>query len=171
MGLRESQRSAGRCPEKEAIVRKTLAMLGLVVAATAMLSSAADASAAKAQKEVRYVRLVAENGFYVDNDPSGSSGGDLFGSTGQLTHGGSQVGTFSSTCTAASAEVGQCQVTFAWNSGDRIQAAGEIRMQELKNHVSITGGTRKYKRARGDVTLTRLDDQGQVQRVRLRILR
>jgi hypothetical protein len=44
-------------------------------------------------------------------------------------------------------------------------------MQELKNHVSITGGTRKYKRARGDVTLTRLDDQGQVQRVRLRILR
>jgi hypothetical protein len=62
-------------------------------------------------------------------------------------------------------------VTFAWNSGERIQAAGEIRMQEVKNHVSITGGTRKYKRARGDVTLTRLDDQGQVQRVRLRILR
>jgi hypothetical protein len=117
------------------------------------------------------VRIVVESGFYVDNDPSGNSGGDLFGSTGRLMHNGVKVGTFSSACTSSSAEVGQCQATFVWNNGDRIQAAGEIRVQEEKNRLSITGGTGKYKQARGDANLTRLDENGQVQRVRLRILR
>lgn len=144
----------------------TLATVALVT-----LGAAASASATKVHKELRYVRIVVENGFYVDNDPSGNSGGDLFGSTGNLTHNGAKVGTFSSTCTASSAEQAQCGATFLWSSGDRLQAAGDIRMQEIKNHLSIVGGTGKYKKARGDATLTRLDDQGSVQRVRLRILR
>jgi hypothetical protein len=114
---------------------------------------------------------VATSGFYVDNDPSGPSGGDLFGATGNLTHNGTKVGTFSDTCTASSAEQGECDATFLWNSGDRLQLAGEFRTQEVKNHLSIVGGTGKYRKARGDATLTRLDDQGSVQRTRLRILR
>lgn len=55
-------------------------------------------------------------------------------------------------------------------NGDRLQLAGEIRMQELNNELSIVGGTGKYKKARGDARPTRLDDQGAVQRVRLRII-
>jgi hypothetical protein len=47
---------------------------------------AASASAANVHKHVRYVKLVVEQGFFVDNDPSGQSGGDLFGSTGVLRH-------------------------------------------------------------------------------------
>jgi hypothetical protein len=136
-----------------------------------LLGGAGGASASKAHKQVRYVRLVVGQGFYVDNDPSGQSGGDLFGSTGDLEHNGHKVGTFSSACTASSAEVGQCQATLAWNSGDRVQLAGKLDLQEAQNRFSIVGGTRKYKKARGDATVTRLDDQGQTQRIKLRILR
>ncbi len=147
------------------------ALTFLAVLAVTSLSGAAVASAAKVHKEIRYVRLAVDSGFYVDNDPSGQSGGDLFGSTGNLTHNGANVGSFSSACTAASAERARCGATLIWNSGGRLQLAGEIRMQEVQNHLSIAGGTGKYKKARGDAALTRLDDQGQLQRIRLRILR
>jgi hypothetical protein len=139
--------------------------------ATASLSLVGGASAARVYRQVRYVRLVATSGFYVDNDPSGASGGDLFGATGVLRHHRHQVGTFSDSCTASSAEAGQCQTTLTWNSGDRLQLAGEIRPREAKNRLSIVGGTGKDKKARGDASLTRLDDQGSVQRIRLVILR
>lgn len=152
-------------------MRKALTLVVMAVAVGAPLSWAAGASATKVQKEIRYVRLVATNGFYVDNDPSGNSAGDLFGATGNLTHNGAKVGTFSDACTAFSALQGQCDVTFLWNSGDRLQLAGEVRVPDVKNHLSIVGGTGKYKKARGDATMTRLDDQGSVQRVRLRIYR
>jgi hypothetical protein len=152
-------------------MRKAAAVVAMAAITVGLVGWAGGASASKVHKEVRYVRLVVGQGFYVDNDPSGQSGGDLFGSTGDLTHDGANVGTFSSACTAASAERAQCDATFVWNSGDRLQLAGDLRMQEVQNHLSIVGGTRKYKKARGDATLTRLDDQGQTQRVRLRILR
>ncbi len=153
-------------------MRRPMTLVAVAVAAAVVSSlGMASASATKVHKQVRYARIVVENGFYVDNDPSGSSGGDLFGSTGSLTHNGTKVGDFSSTCTASSAEQAECDATFLWKNGDRLQAAGEIRMQEVTNHLSIVGGTGKYKEARGDATLTRLDDQGSVQRARLRILR
>jgi hypothetical protein len=59
-----------------------------------------------------------------------------------------------------------------WNSGDRLQLAGEIQMQGgAQSRIAIVGGTGKYKQARGDATVTPVDDQGQVQRIKLRILR
>jgi hypothetical protein len=145
-------------------------LLLLTAAVSLIAVTTASASAEKVHKQIRYVRIQATNGFYVDNDPSGPSGGDLFGSTGDLTHNGGRVGSFSSSCESSSADVGQCDTTFTWNNGDRLQLAGEIRMQEENNELSIVGGSRRYKKARGDARLTRLDDQGTVQRVRLRIL-
>ena len=145
--------------------------VALAVAAVGLLAlTGASASGAAVHRQVRYVRTRATDGWYVDNNASGPSGGDLFGSTGDLTHNSHTVGTFSGACTASSAEQAQCDLTFLWNSGDRLQLAGEIRVQEVTNHVSIVGGTGRYKRDRGDATLTRLDNQGSVQRVRLRIL-
>ncbi len=152
-------------------MRKVLTLVVMAVAATALLGWVGDASAAKVHAQIRYVRLVSDGGFYVLNNPSGPSGGDLFGSTGNLMHNGGKVGTFSSTCTAASAERAQCEATLVWNSGDRLQLAGDLEMQEVKNRLSITGGTGKYKRARGDAALTQSNDQGSVQRIKLRILR
>jgi hypothetical protein len=152
-------------------VRRALIAVVIAATAAASLGGGASASATKVQKEVRYVRLVVESGFYVDNDPSGQSGGDLFGSTGKLTNNGRKVGTFSSTCTASAANLGECNATLVWNSGERLQLAGLIDILEVKNQLSIVGGTGKYKNARGDGTLTRVDEQGQVQRIKLRIRR
>jgi hypothetical protein len=150
-------------------MRRRATLAALVVGLLALTAS--SASAAKVHKHVRYVKLVVEQGFFVDNDPSGQSGGDLFGSTGVLRHHSRQVGTFSAACTSSSAEGGQCNVTFVWNSGDRLQLAGEIGMQGGQSRVAIVGGTGKYKQARGDATVTPVDAQGQVQRIKLRILR
>jgi len=151
------------------LMKKVLTLVAVAVAATGLL--AASAPAAKVHKHVRYVKLHVEQGFFVDNDPSGQSGGDLFGSTGVLRHHSHQVGTFSATCTSSSEEEGQCNVTFVWNRGDRLQLAGEIRMQGGQSFLAIVGGTGKYKQARGDATVTPVDDAGQVQRIKLRILR
>jgi hypothetical protein len=154
---------------KEGTLKKAVTLIA-VAAATGLL--AASASAANVHKHVRYVKLVVEQGFFVDNDPSGQSGGDLFGSTGVLRHRNHQVGTFSAACESSSADGGQCNVSFVWNSGDRLQLAGEIQMQGgAQSRIAIVGGTGKYKQARGDATVTPVDDQGQVQRIKLRILR
>ncbi len=59
-------------------MRRRAKLAALVVGLLALTAS--SASAAKVHKHVRYVKLVVEQGFFVDNDPSGQSGGDLFGS-------------------------------------------------------------------------------------------
>src|SRR6478672_13267841 len=79
-GPRAGGRSQGanvlrtRRADKEASVRKTFAVVAMAVA-TASLGLVGGASAARVYRQVRYVRLVATSGFYVDNDPSGASGG------------------------------------------------------------------------------------------------
>jgi hypothetical protein len=66
---------------------------------------------------------------------------------------------------------GQCQATLILRRRDRIQLAGNIRIQGDFNRLSIVGGTGKFRNVRGDATLQPVDDQGQVQRLKLTILR
>ena len=80
------------------------------------------------------------------------------------------LGTFSSACTTTSSWEANATRALSGTAEIDFQLAGEIQMQELKNHLSIVGGTGKYKKARGQAALTRLDDQGAVQRVKLMIL-
>jgi hypothetical protein len=152
-------------------VKKVLAVFAALWAAVplVMLGSASGSSGG-ADRQVRYVRTMATSGFYVDNDPSGNSGGDLFGSTGDLLHAGQKIGSLSSACTASDQQHAQCNVTLILDSGGRLQLAGDIVTTDSENHVSIVGGTGKYKTARGDATLTRASQDGSVQRVRLRII-
>ena len=153
-------------------MRRAAALLALA-AATAALWSWAGASAAPSGKhpQERHVRLVAVNGYSVDNDPSGQSGGDLFGASGELRRGGEKVGRFSSACTLVPPVGGQCQVTLIWQYRDQIQVAGNIRLQGEENRLSIVGGTGKFRDVGGVVSLRRLDDQGQVQQLKLTIVR
>ena len=118
------------------------------------------------------MRLVAIDGFFVDNDPSGQSGGDLFGASGELRRGGYKRGKFSSACTLAPPVGGQCQTTLIFRGQGAIQLAGNVRIQADRNRISIVGGTGSFRSVRGgEVTLRPLDDQGQVQRLHLTILR
>jgi hypothetical protein len=152
-------------------VKKEAALVA--VAATAALFGlvAASASPTSDHRQERNVRLVVTNGYFVDNDPSGQSGGDLFGSSGELRHGGETVGKASSACTLSPPVGGQCQATLIWSYVDRIQLAGNIRIQGEHNRLAIVGGTGKFRGVSGDVTLRPLDDQGQVQQLELTILR
>src|SRR2546423_901266 len=102
-------------------MKRTVALVALAVAIAAVSSWAGASTSSKSGRlQVRSVRLVATNPFYVDNDPSGNSGGDLFGSTGDLRQNGSKVGNYKSACTASSPQGGQCQATLTWRSGGQL---------------------------------------------------
>ena len=116
------------------------------------------------------VRLVATNGYFVDNDPSGNSGGDLFGSSGDLRRQGARVGRFTSVCTLVPPG-GQCQASLSLRGRGGVQIAGNIRLQGQHSRVAIVGGTGSFRTARGEATLDALNAQGSVQRVRLTIRR
>ena len=118
----------------------------------------------------RNLRLVVTKGYFVDNDPSGQSGGDLFGSSAKLRHGGDRVGKASAACTLVPPVGGQCQLTLILSRG-RIQLAGNVGLQGGTYRVAIVGGTNKFRGVRGDVTVEPLDDQGQVQQLKLTIVR
>lgn len=154
-------------------MRKATALVAIAATTAALLAWAgASASPTKtAQREVITFRLVATDGYFVDNDPSGNSGGDLFGAAGELRRQGEKVGRFSSACTLVPPVGGQCQVTMGLQGRGGVQIAGNVRLQGQHSRVAIVGGTGSFRTARGEGTLDALNSQGSVQRVRLVILR
>ncbi len=153
-------------------MRKRVALI--LVAGTAAASLGwvnASASPNDGDRQKKNMRLVVTEGWFVDNDPSGQSGGDLFGSSGELRRHRHRTGKFSSACTLSPPVGGQCQATLILRPRDRIQLAGNIRIQGDFNRLSIVGGTGKFRDVGGDATLRPLDDQGQAQRLELTILR
>lgn len=107
--------------------------------------------------------------YFVDNDPSGTSASDMFGSAGDVFRGARRLGTYTSACTASSADAAQCQATLAWKGGASVQLAGEYRIQKVRNRIAISatpGGSRG-----GNAVIKLADDMGQVQSARLVILR
>jgi hypothetical protein len=128
---------------------------------------------ASAERQVLTLKLVATNTWNVDNDPGGPTGGDLFGSSGDLRRRGHKLGTYGSACTATSASTAQCGATLVFSNGsDRLQIAGLLDFNELPNHYSIIGGTGKNRRARGEATVQPVDQSDPTrQRMRLVILR
>jgi Dirigent-like protein len=142
----------------------TLAIVALVT-----LGATASASGARAHKLT--VKFIATNGYFIDNAPSGTSGGDLFGSSGDVRRAGAKVGRFSSACTAAPPVGGQCQATLILRHRGRFQLAGNIRTDLSRNILSVVGGTGKYRNARGTARLQKANQSGSVQRVHLRFVR
>jgi hypothetical protein len=152
-------------------MRKAVAMILVAGTATALLAWVnASASPNDGDRQKKHMRLFVTDGWSVDNDPSGESGGDLFGASGDLRRRGHRTGKWSSACTLSPPVGGQCQVTLILRGRDRIQLAGNIRIQGDFNRLSIVGGTGKFRDVGGDATLQTLDDP-QVQQLELTILR
>jgi hypothetical protein len=153
-------------------VRKAVALVAAAATTAALLGwVGASASPTSDHRQVVTVRLVATDGYSVDNDPSGASGGDLFGAAGELRRHGRKVGRFASACTLVPPVGGQCQVTLGLRHQGGVQLAGNIRPQGTHNRVAVAGGTGKFRSARGDATVDAVNAQGSVQRLRLTILR
>jgi hypothetical protein len=151
-------------------MRRAAALVAVAATTAAVLGWAGASASPTGGHRVRNLRLVATNSYFVDNDPSGQSGGDLVGSSGELRRRGHRVGKYSSACTLALPVAGQCQATLILRRG-RIQIAGNYRLQAVKNRVAIVGGTNKFRGVGGDVTIQTLGDQGAVQRLHLTLLR
>jgi hypothetical protein len=135
-------------------------------------SVAASGSGKSPSREIVRLNLLNAGGYFVDNDPSGGSGGDLFGSSGPLKRGGGQVGNFISTCTQASPTQfrGQCAATFRLNGRGSLQAAGSVKPEAPSYRVAIVGGTGEFKRAAGTAQIEPVGD-GSRGHMTLRILR
>jgi hypothetical protein len=153
-------------------VRKAVALILAAGTSAALLGwVGASASPTDGDRLTKRARLVVTNGWSVDNDPSGQSGGDLFGASGELRRRGHRPGKWSSACTLSPPVGGQCQATLIFRGRHRIQLGGNIRIQGDFNRLSIVGGTGRFRDAGGDATLQPVDDQGQVQQLELTILR
>jgi len=150
-------------------VRRGVALIAVAATTAALLGLVgASASTTEDHRRERNLRLVVVDSFFVDNDPSGQSGGDLFGSSGVLRHRGHKVGKHSSACTLSPPVGAQCQATLILRRG-RIQLAGNHRLQADFNRLAIVGGTNKFRGVGGDVTIQPVN-QGSVQRLHLTIL-
>jgi hypothetical protein len=154
-------------------MRRAVALVAVAATTAAILGLAgASASPKSGHRQVINMRLVATNGYFVDNAPGGQSGGDLFGSAGELRRHGHKIGRASSACTLVPPVGGQCQVTLIRRRGGGIQLAGNVRFPAAtRNRIAIVGGTGKFRRARGDAIFDALNQQGSIQHLRLTILR
>ena len=155
-------------------MRKAVALIAVVATSVAMmawLGASASSKRTSDHRQVITVRLVASDGYSVDNDPSGTSGGDLFGAAGELRRHGQKVGRFSSACTLVPPVGGQCQATLGLRGQGGVQIAGNVRFQGTHSRIAVVGGTGKFRTARGEATLDAVNQQGDIQRVRLVILR
>src|SRR6266516_1703310 len=104
------------------------------------------ASASTRRREVTHVRTVESSNYFVDNDPSGTSGGDL-------GRHGSDIGSFSTACTLVSPVKAHCQASLIWSGRGTIELAGSLKIKQTRNVVAIIGGTHDFRRARGEATL------------------
>jgi hypothetical protein len=135
--------------------------------ATAGLLVCAGAPSTASAEEVVRITIHPTDSFYVDNDPSGQSAGDLFGSTGELIA-NHNIGTYTSACTGTSSNGGQCQATLNWDGRGRLQIGGGFEFNRSLNRVPILGGTGEFKTARGFALLSQLPNSAD-QRAELHI--
>lgn len=136
----------------------------------ALASVTLAGTATAAPREVLRFNLVPASGYYVDNDPAGPSGGDLFGSRGPLRAGGDEIGSFRATCTAADAGSGICEASLRINGRGTVELSGPFYTNRDRNRLAVVGGTRSFRRASGVARLRAAGENG-VQRMKLIVAR
>jgi dirigent-like protein len=150
-------------------LRKLVGLIALAAIAAVVLGSVAASGSNKSAEKVRLI-LLNTRSFSVDNSPSGTSPGDLFGASGPLKRGRKRIGNLISSCTLASTKKvqGQCAATFSLKRLGSLELAGKVT-QTPSFTVAIIGGTGDFRRAAGTATVRSIGD-GSRQHVSLRIL-
>jgi hypothetical protein len=158
-------------------MRKIAIAIGIMACGALIFASAGagtSASSARAShKQVLFVTLVPTSVFWVDNDPTNTSAGDIAGSTGPVRRHGHKIGSYSLACTLVSANRAQCQATLKLRHRGKIQLSGEFRLNAHHNRLAIVGGTGRFRRARGAARLKafKAPNGNDGQHIRLTIIR
>lgn len=131
--------------------KQTIAALA-GVAALLTLGVATNGSAEQAQSSATIrvqSELTAMN--RVDNAPAGESAGDLFVFTERLSRGGRRIGRITRSCVLVQPPaLFECTFTAAL-AGGRLAVSEQADLTKKAFTGAITGGTGRYRRARGTV--------------------
>jgi hypothetical protein len=134
-----------------------LAVLALVpVAAVAVTASARPRTAVRANAITLRLRSQLEHVHYVDNPPAGRSPGDVLVFTERLLNStGRQVGSDAASCMLLFDQRSLCTGTYLLPGG---QVMAQLLQPSLTGTLTyaqaITGGTGRFARASGTVTVT-----------------
>lgn len=133
------------------------ATVGLIVVVAAALATSVAAGPHASSAETLSLLAVGETFELVDNGKQGVGVGDVFASGGRLYrwHGrarGPRVGRLDVLCTAITADGARshCSITAAVPGG-RIETVGLLTGES--NTLAVTGGTGRYRDARGELTM------------------
>jgi hypothetical protein len=130
-----------------------------VLAGLGLLAALALSACGSKSETLKLVGHSSVNGpFVLDNPPKGGpnrppSPGDQFGVYDKLTRNGKPYGFTAGSCTAVTGTIANCAVTGQLPKG-QLAVEGLINFTETKITVPITGGTGKYKNARGYIEIT-----------------
>lgn len=135
---------------------KRLGILGSAIGVAALVGVAIPATAASGdggqQGTFRVTATVTESS-YVDLGATGPSLGDEIVFTGPLSQGGQQTGHQGAVCTTVSLErqEAQCVATYSFRGGQITAQALVVLNSPDAYDVAITGGTGRYRDAKGEV--------------------
>lgn len=135
-------------------MRRFVVLVAVALAAALVLVACGSKS-----ETLKLVGHSTANGPYsIDNPPKGGpnkppSPGDQFGVAEQLTRNGKAYGSDAGSCTAIMGATASCNVTLKLPKG-HFAVQGLVNFSEKTASLAITGGTGKYKNARGFVEIT-----------------
>jgi len=138
--------------------RRFLVCAGFVVLASAQIAAARAISPDRPIDRAMTLtfRMKATGSYFNDVNPSGPSLGDTLASQNEILKNGTQVGHVGSTC-AVTGKQAVCTAV-AWLPQGQLALVGQLPLRVFSGsaatiHLAVTGGTRAFRRVRGDATI------------------
>jgi hypothetical protein len=142
---------------------KAIVSAGVLMLASlgAVASQATSDDGESKELEVFHLTAKADQQHFIDEAPAGFSQGDSFIFANSLYSRGHKVGEDGGACTVVRAASGgttfQCLGTNTLPGG-QLTAQGLTTADATREVLAITGGTGRYKTARGEVRITEVSD-------------
>ena len=131
----------------------TIGTLGVIAALALALAASGSGEPAKGAEVIRATGEITSQEF-VDSPPGGESAGDLLVFTEPLFRSGRRIGEITGSCTMITPPARfQCRAIAKLRRGSLVVAANVDEASEGRSTGAITGGTGRFRRARGTVTV------------------